>query len=271
LQASQTENPSYAVKRLRHNNEDAFNLEVANLKRFSAKDHLHLIKLLVTFKWREQYYLLFPWADGNLKDFWEKYPTTSDLQRDYQLTLWFIRQCLGIAEGLKMIHTLDKPDTETVNSGTVHQNHGRHGDLKPENILWFKEYQDKDPNCRGVLKISDFGLTRFHGTISKSQINAEGVAVTGTYRAPEYDVNKTVSQSYDIWTLGCVFLEFVTWYLLGWEEVDKFSKNRATEHVSELKEDVFYNFVTLRDDYGRTQTGARAKHSVANVCSLYPN
>lgn len=240
------------------------------MKRFSASDHLHLIKLLVTFKWREQYYLLFPWADGNLQDFWQLYPNTSDLKREYHLTLWFARQCLGIAEGLKMIHTLDKSDMEDSYPRGAHQIHGRHGDLKPENILWFKAYHDKDP-LMGVLKISDFGLTRFHGTLSKSHINAEGVGVTGTYRAPEYDIYKVVSQSYDIWTLGCVVLEFVTWYLLGWEGVDRFSKNRATEHVSEfVKEDVFFNFVNMKDDHGRTQTGARAKLSVANVCLLDP-
>jgi serine/threonine protein kinase len=268
LQALPTDNPSYAVKKLRHHNYDAFDVEVSNLKRFSAKDHLHLIKLLVTYSWREHYYLLFPWADGNLKDFWERYPKPSTPRRDYQLTLWFTKQCLGIAEGLKMIHTLDMPDTEALNSAAAHQTHGRHGDLKPENILWFKDYQDKDPQCQGVLKISDFGLTRFHGTRSKSHIDADTIAVTGTYRAPEYDVNKSVSQSYDVWTLGCVFLEFVTWYLLGWEEVDKFSRNRMDEHDSEVKEDVFFNFVNMRDDHGRTQTGARAKPSVANVCSL---
>jgi serine/threonine protein kinase len=172
-----------------------------------------------------------------------------------------------------MIHTLDKPDTEDSYSTSTHQTHGRHGDLKPENILWFKSYHDKDPNLlMGVLKISDFGLTRFHGTMSKSHINAERVAVTGTYRAPEYDIYKAVSQSYDIWTLGCVILEFVIWYLLGWEEVDRFSENRTREHVSEFaKEDVFFNFVSMTDDQGRTQTGARAKKSVADVGLLDPS
>jgi serine/threonine protein kinase len=241
------------------------------LKRFSAKDHLHLIKLLVTFSWREQYYLLFPWADGNLLDFWKLYPKPSDLPREYRLTLWLAEQCLGIAEGLKMIHTLDKPDAEDLDHGSALQIHGRHGDLKPENILWFKPYQNGDQNCfMGVLKISDFGLTRFHRTMSKSHINAETVGVTGTYRAPEYDVAKLVSQSYDIWTLGCVILEFVTWYLVGWEQVDKFSENRTKEHQSEFKEDVFFNFVNIKDDYGRTQIGARAKRSVADVSLWAP-
>ena len=170
-----------------------------------------------------------------------------------------------------MIHTLEKPDVEDADHASAHQVHGRHGDLKPENILWFKDYQDNDSSgSMGVLKISDFGLTRFHGTMSVSNSNVENVGFTGTYRAPEYDIYKKVSQSYDIWTLGCVILEFATWYLLGWEAVDRFSQSRSTEHVAEVKEDVFFNFVNMVDVSGRTQLGARAKRSVFDVCRILP-
>jgi serine/threonine protein kinase len=185
------------------------------LKRFSERDHVHLIKLLVTFSWREQFYLLFPWADGNLLDFWQMFPQPSSPERDRNMAVWFSEQCLGIVQGLEMIHMADSPSTEDLTKVSGHQLHGRHGDLKPENILWFKPYQDTHRNHFGVLKISDFGLTRFHRTRSKSHF--ESVAVSRTYRPPEYDIVKMVSQSYDIWTLGCVLLEFVTWYLYGWE------------------------------------------------------
>jgi serine/threonine protein kinase len=101
--------------------------------------------------------------------------------------------------------------------------------------------------------------------MSRSRIVADGVPVSPTYRAPEYDVAKMVSQSYDIWTLGCVVLEFITWYLLGWEEVSRFSQKRVDEDNSEIKEDVFFNFVSIKDENGRVQTGAKAKQSVFNV------
>ncbi|KAN0102709.1 kinase-like protein [Hyaloscypha variabilis] len=267
--ATHDDNPPFAVKRLRHDNYDAFNAEVSNLKRFAAKDHLHLIKLLVTFHWHGQYYLLFPWADGNLLDFWKMYPSPTEPNRDYQLALWLSEQCLGIAEGLKMIHTADKPALADPNHDSTYQLHGRHGDLKPENILWFRSYlkesKEADQSClMGLLKISDFGLTSFHRTMSRSHIDAGGIPVSPTYRAPEYDVAKMVSQSYDIWSFGCVVLQFVTWYLLGWEEVDRFSQNRTKEDNSEVKEDVFFNFVIIKDGSGRAQTGAIAKQSVAD-------
>jgi serine/threonine protein kinase len=199
-------------------------------------------------------------------DFWRLYPRPSDLERGYGFTLWFAEQCLGVAKGLQMIHTLDVPDTEGLDSRSRHQIHGRHGDLKPENILWFKTYQKGDQiQQMGVLKISDFGLTRFHRTMSRSHISSDSLAVSPTYRAPEYDVCKMVSQSYDIWTLACILLEFITWYLLGWQEVDTFARKRTDEDNSMIKEDTFFNFVNIKDESGRVQTGAKAKQSVANV------
>jgi serine/threonine protein kinase len=169
-----------------------------------------------------------------------------------------------------MIHTADKPALADPTHDSTYQLHGRHGDLKPENILWFRSYlrepKEADQSClMGLLKISDFGLTSFHRTMSRSHIDAGGVPVSPTYRAPEYDVAKMVSQSYDIWSFGCVVLQFVTWYLLGWEEVDRFSQNRTKEDNSEVKEDVFFNFVIIKDGSGRAQTGAIAKQSVADV------
>jgi serine/threonine protein kinase len=235
------------------------------LKRFSKTDHLHLIKLLVTFKWREQFYLLFPWAEGNLLDFWKKFDKLSCPERDYNLALWFSKQCLGIVQGLNMIHTADIPSesTQIPLGAPKYRIHGRHGDLKPENILWFKSYKETEETWHGVLKISDFGLTRFRGTQSMSQF--EITAVSPTYRAPEYDIVRTASQSYDVWSLGCVLLEFVTWYLLGWEGVDTFSKDRTTDDRQEIPEDVFFNFISIKDQNGKPLIGARAKLSVADV------
>lgn len=94
----------------------------------------------------------------------------------------------------------------------------------------------------------------------------ETVAVSRTYRAPEYDIASKVSPSYDIWSLGCVLLEFVTWYLLGGKGVEEFSKRRAAEDSQEIHEDRFFNFVDIaKEDAEPPQMGARAKESVENV------
>jgi serine/threonine protein kinase len=146
--------------------------------------------------------------------------------------------------------------------------HGVHGDLKPENILWFRDFGGPEEGYSlGTLKISDFGLTGFHETLSKSRINVEGMGGSPTYRAPEYDVYHAVSQSYDIWSLACVLLEFVTWYFKGWEGVDQFSKARRLEDKSLfIPSDTFFNSI-----YSGQSMSAMAKKSVVKVSHHRPS
>ncbi|KAH7161679.1 kinase-like domain-containing protein [Dactylonectria macrodidyma] len=253
----------YAVKKLIESNEAAFLGEVSNLSRFSGKDndHPHLIRLLWTYSLGSDYHLVFPCADGNLMDLWNEHNSPPSEEGDPAVALWFARQCLGIVEGLHMIHQ----DASHEPLEGVKKRHGRHGDLKPENILWFKNFDEqKEGYSLGVLKISDFGLARFHGTNSRSRINIRtgpGVGNSPTYRAPEYDVRQEVAQNYDIWSLACVLLENLTWYLKGCEEVQQFSRSRTEEDsVQPVREDKFFNFVRFP---GRQYTCAQAKKSVA--------
>lgn len=177
---------------------------------------------------------------------------------------WLSKQCLGLVSGLSLIH--NAVNEKSVSGKLIH---GRHGDLKPENILWFKNHTDNhtDKGSFGTLKISDFGLARFHRTQSNPLF--ERVPVSRTYRAPEYEAAEMVSSSYDIWTLGCLLLEFVTWYLLGWKEVEEFANKRVADEDRDdkrkFKEDVFFHFVVLIDSNGQTESGARAKVSVVKV------
>ncbi|KAM7220297.1 Protein kinase-like domain containing protein, partial [Rhypophila decipiens] len=223
----EAENPSYAIKRLRQNKREAFDKEVEALKRFSDKDHLHLIDLLLTYHYRGKYHLVFPWADGNLSSFWTEHPSPDFPPRDWNFVKWAARQWLAIAEGLRAIHKAPKRnETRDPNDPRIH---GRHGDLKPENILWFRygHRKLKDPCEHGVFVISDFGLTSFHHNDTKDQVSPSRLARSPTYRPPECDVSKTISQSYDVWSLGCILLEFAIWYMHGWNEVDQASKRRA--------------------------------------------
>ncbi|KAG7110106.1 hypothetical protein HYQ44_011269 [Verticillium longisporum] len=49
-----------------------------------------------------------------------------------------------------------------------------------------------------------------------------------TYRSPEADMpHSDITSAVDIWSLGCMFLEFATWQLLGWDAVEEdFSQAR---------------------------------------------
>lgn len=251
--------------------ENAFLEEVSNLSRFSGKgkEHPHLIRLLWTYSLGSAYHLVFPCADGNLMDLWNQHTTPPSEARDPAVTRWFAKQCLGIVEGLHMIHQ----DANYEPKDGDNRRHGRHGDLKPENILWFNSYDAQEEGYSlGVLKISDFGLARFHGTNSRSRINihaGRGVGNSPTYRAPEYDVRQEVAQNYDIWSLGCVLLEHITWYLKGCDEVYLFGASRTEEDIDpHVKEDKFFHYVRVPSTQ---RTGAQAKKSVAKVSVLLSN
>jgi serine/threonine protein kinase len=187
------------------------------------------------------------------------------------------KQILGIVEGLKMIHYPDDveqlvdPASRVEPSLLSHRSsdpkkYGRHGDLKPENILWFKTYHHDDQyQFMGLLKISDFGMTSFHESQTRSMVNPKLIGVSPTYRAPEYDIKKHISRSYDIWSLGCVLLELVTWYLLGWEGVDGFSKDRTEDDPNEIPQDVFFTLAQENAPNGHLRYLARYKMCVVKV------
>lgn len=237
----------------------AFEHEVEILKRFSGNNkHQHLISLLLTYHYREQYHLLFHWADGNLLDFCKRsYPNPENPIRNSKFAKWVCGQLLGVVEGLQAIQTYTSDSSHS-------RNYGRHGDLKPENILWFKgSHSDQSSSDDlGSFVISDFGLTTFHRKESKSAVNPETLGRSHTYRPPEYDVLKEVSQKCDIWSLGCVLLEFLHWYLFGWKGVEKFQSSRMADGDNpDMSLDDYFNFF----EYDSSQKGTRLKKSVQDV------
>ncbi|KAH8894401.1 kinase-like protein [Thozetella sp. PMI_491] len=250
---NQETNSFYAVKILRPRGHNSMPLdEATSLKRFVDNGHENLIKLLLTFQLGDQIHLVFPWADGNLMNLWEDiYPDVNDTPRDYQLAKWIAREVRGIADGLKMIHNSVVCKD---NKQGLREDHdkifGRHGDIKPENILWFRDMGDKTASSypTGVLKISDFGLSEFHSQDS-IQVTASSVGRTDTYRAPECDTWEKISPAYDMWSLGCVLLQLVSWYMRGWAGIDDFARERVKDSTEEpAPMDTFYNIGRLRSE-----------------------
>ncbi|KAI9167743.1 ornithine decarboxylase antizyme [Paramyrothecium foliicola] len=256
-------NPSFAVKQLHSMKKENFDAEVESLKRHLHTNNNHLIKLLLTYNWRGNWYLVFPWAEENLRTFWKTYLPWPE--RSHARALWIARQCAGLAQGIDAIHCPQMREEVRLELSISQRdkNLGRHGDLKPENILWFKQSPDgyRGPSPMGTLKITDFGLTRYHGSNTVEEPVPDGFPVSPTYRTPEYEIRKTLSPEYDIWTFGCVLLEFVIWYFRGWDGVDKFSKDRAIEDFNEIKEDTYFQLVKI-DQPPPNDIGGRLKPSV---------
>lgn len=150
-------------------------------------------------------------------------------------------------------------------SGEVEVQYGRHGDINPRNILWYDDSAGDSTRLKGTLKISDFGQAEFNSQFSRSR--QRDVANTMTYRPPECDLQpKIISQSYDIWCLGCVFLEFVAWMLGGDKLVNEFARKRqAMDVFIGESTDTFYEIIR---ESGTDQTKVMIKEAVTTVWPL---
>ncbi|KAJ4246834.1 hypothetical protein NW762_013386 [Fusarium torreyae] len=191
-----------------------FQQERDALVRFSHpnKGHESLIQLLYSYELRSRKYLIFPCAEWDLEYHWANHQADPTSQADL---IWMLQECYGIASGLYKVHNHTSWQVGARKSGS--RNKGRHGDIKPKNILFFR-HEDDSP---GRLVVADFTLMRFHSSIDTDYTRIRNVGYSRTYRPPEMDGSggTQVSQKYDIWTLGCVFLEFITWHLLGSDAV----------------------------------------------------
>ncbi|XP_032390131.1 dual specificity protein kinase CLK4 isoform X2 [Etheostoma spectabile] len=94
----------------------------------------------------------------------------------------------------------------------LHRNKLTHTDLKPENILFVCSDYDLEYNdvmkCeekklrRCDVKVVDFGTAKFDHEDHESEVS------TRHYRAPEVILGLGWNQSCDVWSLGCVLMEF---------------------------------------------------------------
>ncbi|KAK8078293.1 hypothetical protein PG996_004463 [Apiospora saccharicola] len=203
LNSSKPEFQIVAVKTFNESLVDYFHKESTNLQTIEAMDpHEHLIKPIAMFQRGTHYCVMFPWASGgNLGQFWDR---NDRILRDpnlrASLVSWCVEQMAGISDALRILHSKNC----------------RHGDLKPENLLHFEE-----SNSRGRLVVADFGLSKFH--IQETHIRTKPSSDwsrTSRYEPPEVDVyHKGIprSRNYDIWSVGCIFLEFAIWLVHGLE------------------------------------------------------
>jgi hypothetical protein len=128
--------------------------------------------------------------------------------------------------------------------------YGRHGDINPGNILWYDDTDGKPCELTGTLKIADFGQAELNTL--KSKTKERHVANTLTYRPPECDqgqdqIPPTIRQTYDMWCLGCVYLEFLTWFLGGSLLLTEFVQSRMTPDLyqNNMKTDAFFQAIRI--------------------------
>ncbi|GKT57989.1 protein kinase [Colletotrichum tofieldiae] len=221
----------FALKKLTSHNRLSFNLELSSLiftgHQYSKK---HLIQLLATFEvanlgtGTSTFYLLFDWAEGSLNKFWEN---NKGLVGDKNHCKWMATQFYEISEALQCVHNDRAPTLRYLEDRASNEElYGRHGDIKP-----------------GLIALSDFGLGRLHTQVSRSKQDPKNIERTATYRSPEFDLPfGKVSPRSDIFSLGCVMLEYVTWFLMGLDAVEKvFPDARSERDIYGFDSDVFFS------------------------------
>lgn len=243
------------MKRLLSLERKDFEKERDMLTSLTLKGHQHLVKLLVTYTYKNRFHLLCPFANSNLREYWISTPSI----RNGPSYLWALEQIAGLASGLNVIHNfgtsypLGSDHADPLVSATrpslgFQMNvdpeevmYGRHGDLKPENILWFNYFEGFGK--AGVLQIADLGLGRFHRLESRSGLDPRTITGSPTYIPPELALDKFVSRAYDIWSFGCIFLEFITWLLEGGVGLHNFGQARMAVAPDGVIDDLFYMLI----------------------------
>ncbi|KAK1480001.1 serine/threonine protein kinase [Colletotrichum cuscutae] len=208
-----------ASKEMRIGMDSYYEKEAGILDTIRKVEHPHLIKPLAAYRRGDLRGFLFPWGEGgNLKELWGNQETKPHVPvKDPKHVLWVLQQLQGICGSISALH----------------ERNCRHGDLKPENILHFHESDEG-----GILRVADVGLARFHieATRDRKQVTN---TMTGTvrYEPPEFGHTNQISRLYDVWSLGCVFLEFLIWVLYGNTKLRDFNRASIEEKFWSKDED----------------------------------
>jgi len=172
---------------------------------------------------------MFPWADGGtLKAFWKDFPYHS---RRPDVIRHTIEQLRGLVDALCGLHYYKEGMTKEGDGGGAEideEDSIRHGDLKPENILCFFVGVHGEKIACGVLKIADLGLAKRHVVNTRDRGHATSTHHgTRQYEPPEVETTLAkskdpVSRRYDVWSMGCIILEFIIWILYGNKGLEQF-------------------------------------------------
>jgi serine/threonine protein kinase len=215
--------------------------EVDSLEMIRDLNHPHLIRAIAYYKKGNKHCVIFPWAErGTLREFWKKSPP----KLDRRYLEWVFKQFCGLAGAIERLHHSQKAT--------------RHGDLKPENILCFAGNGSNSSRDECTLVIADVGLSKCHDKLTEHRRDATKThSGTIMYEPPETELQpkQPRSRRYDVWSLGCIYLEFVVWLLYGASDLDRF-RSDLTSSGSNTR------FYVLDEDSGTRKKTSRLNGAV---------
>lgn len=186
--------------------------------------HPNIIELLGSYTYRDSHNFIFPKARGG--DL-AKLLKTSTRPPGFDSDQSFYLAICGLTSAIEAVHHFG-------NRGLDIERIGCHHDLKPQNILV----------DLGTFILADFGLSRIRPASETSQTIFKMGG--GLYLAPEclaiLDEFKklSVGRKSDIWSLGCIILEVVTYMLFGSQGISDFFEQRKIEIRSDYTAFVFH-------------------------------
>lgn len=233
------------------NGKRAWEREVQALQKICRLRLPNVVEIAAMITIGKQPHFIFPWADGgSLLNLWKtrnSHHDRSEISR--RLIPDIVSQLVGLAEALKSLHNLQHGNASSY----------RHGDLKPENILIFDSKNDSFP---GVWKMADLGLARYHeaATGLRKDVTSNSGAGTISFQPPEsFRPNAApTSRLYDIWSMGCIILQLVTWLLYGASEINELTLKTKSSFVR--NESAYWNSSSWSDKGGHV--GIRVHTSV---------
>lgn len=226
--------------------EVSFHRAMANLS------HSHLLKCLASFTFSSQYNMIYEKANCDVEKFMaaNEDPRKLDLRSDD-----LAQQLLGLADALSTIHnqgqTSTGNDTSRLAPEDAKQKTGYIHDIKPENLLLF--IYDDEGKKTYWFRLSDFSCAKVVDVLTsvsgKKRLSYQTVSKSGTpnYRAPEATETGKTSRPYDLWSLGCVYLELLVWYLDGYEALNDFRTKRECQVTPGGREDEGFYYMPPGD------------------------
>jgi serine/threonine protein kinase len=237
--------------------------------------HDHLLKCLASFVFSSKYHMIYEKADCNVEEFMKRNANPRKLPNFTTVDL--AQQLFGLADALCFIHNqgssdsredttlLSVPKKSSRKSGYIH-------DIKPENLLMFiyngpggKAYwfRMSDFSCAKVVDILE--------TVSgKDRDSWKTASRSGTpvYRAPEAITEGRTSRPYDLFSLGCVFLELLVWFLDDYYALKAFRDQRECLLSPDTYEDEGFYYKPTEDEQFRLREPVSKKiEDVRSRCS----
>ncbi|KAL9131154.1 MAG: hypothetical protein Q9217_000855 [Psora testacea] len=177
----------------------------------------NIIGFYGSFVHNDKFNLILEYADrGNLEQFMQSAVPPSNLVDNID----FWENMFGLLRGLTLLHGLNEDNTDH-NPREL----GWHQDITPGNILvkskaGCSKYQSE-------FELADLGLSHFKKNDSTEVMDKDtyGTRAYGmSLKAPLH-----VRQDVDIWSLGCVFSEALTWSVYGRSKLLEYRRRRQEE------------------------------------------